>query len=65
MRIAKGMDIKTLAEIAGVSKSALWYAEHGVFSTRPKTLQRIADALGCSVAALMASPPETPEGRPA
>ena len=52
MRIALNMQQKELAQAGGVSSPFLHDLENGNRNARPETMQKIADALGCTVDAL-------------
>lgn len=47
--MAKGMSIRALAEIVGVSKSTIVHIESGKFSPRYDIVERIAEALGADI----------------
>ena len=49
IRMAKGMSIRALAEIVGVSKSTIVLIESGKFSPRYDIVERIAEALGADI----------------
>lgn len=53
IRISKGMTQKQLADILDVSQNAIYNWENGKREIKIETLQKIADALGCSLIALM------------
>ena len=48
-RMAKGVSIRALAEIVGVSKSTIVNIETGKFSPRYDIVERIAEALGTEI----------------
>ena len=52
LRETGGDTQKSLCERAGISVVALYRIESGIASPRPRTIQRLADALGVSVAAI-------------
>lgn len=47
--MAKGVSIRALAEIVGVSKSTIVNIESGKFSPRYDIVERIAEALGAEI----------------
>lgn len=49
IRQAKGVSIRALAEIVGVSKSTIVHIESGKFSPRYDIVERIAEALGVEI----------------
>ena len=49
IRQAKGVSIRALAEIVGVSKSTIVNIEAGKFSPRYDIVERIAEALGAEI----------------
>jgi transcriptional regulator with XRE-family HTH domain len=49
IRQAKGVSIRALAEIVGVSKSTIVNIETGKFSPRYDIVERIAEALGAEI----------------
>lgn len=49
LREQRGMTQKALAQAANVSGPFVYDLENGNRNAKPETLQRIADALGCSV----------------
>jgi len=49
IRQAKGMSIRALAEMIGVSKSTIVNIETGKFSPRYDIVERIAEALGVEI----------------
>ena len=49
IRMAKGVSIRALAEIVGVSKSTIVNIESGKFSPRYDIVERIAEALGAEI----------------
>lgn len=53
IRISKGMTQKQLADILNVSQNAIYNWENGKREIKIETLQKIADALGCGLVALM------------
>ena len=53
IRISKGMTQKQLADILNVSQNAIYNWENGKREIKIEILQKIADALGCSLVALM------------
>lgn len=53
IREEKGIDQKSLAELANVSRPFLCDLENNRRGAKPDTLQRIADALKCTVEDLM------------
>jgi transcriptional regulator with XRE-family HTH domain len=52
-RLEKGLGGTELAELAGVSRSAIYLAELDKVRPRAKTLRRLADALGVSMRELL------------
>lgn len=52
LREQRGMTQKALAKAANVSGPFVYDLENGNRNAKPETLQRIADALGCSVGEL-------------
>jgi transcriptional regulator with XRE-family HTH domain len=47
LRVARGMSIRKLAEVAGVSTETIYSLEHGRRDfIWPKTAKKLADALG-------------------
>ena len=52
IREEHGIKQKELAEAANVSSPFLYDLENGNRNAKPETWQRIADALGCTVAEL-------------
>ena len=53
-RAARGLSTYTLAKQARVSRATVQLLEAGTHSPRVETLQRIADALGVRICALIA-----------
>lgn len=49
IRQTKGVSIRALAEIVGVSKSTIVNIETGKFSPRYDIVERIAEALGAEI----------------
>lgn len=49
IRQAKGVSIRALAELVGVSKSTIVHIETGKFSPRYDIVERIAEALGAEI----------------
>ena len=49
IRMAKGVSIRALAELVGVSKSTIVHIESGKFSPRYDIVERIAEALGAEI----------------
>lgn len=49
IRMAKGVSIRALAELVGVSKSTIVNIETGKFSPRYDIVERIAEALGADI----------------
>ena len=52
-RIAAGLGMRDLSELAGVSYPTISDLEHGHHSARAKTLSKLASALGCKISDLM------------
>lgn len=52
-----GLSTRQLAEIAVLSAATVSYLERGVYSAEPGTLRKLADALGCEIADIMAADP--------
>lgn len=52
LRESRGDTQVSLASRAGISETALNQIEQGKAKPRPKTIQKLADALGVSVAAI-------------
>lgn len=57
-RVAARLELTALARLAKISKSHLSKIENGLTNPSPIVLGRIADALDCTVADLMAAAPE-------
>lgn len=55
LREQRGMTQKALAQAANVSSPFMFDLENGNRNAKPETLQRIADALGCTVEELQNS----------
>ena len=54
-RSALGLGLRELARKCGVAPSSVFNAEHGIAMTM-RTVQRVAEGLGCTVADLMTEP---------
>jgi transcriptional regulator with XRE-family HTH domain len=63
LRTAKGWSQETLARLAGVSQTTIWYAERGDRRPGPITRELIARVLGVASTAIDWSAPGS--GRPA
>lgn len=49
IRISQNLSIRALADLSGMSPSAVGHIEAGMSRPRPDTLKRLAEALCCSV----------------
>lgn len=58
IRMSLNMRQKDLALAAGVSSPFMHDLENGNRNAKPETMQKIAEALGCSVDALNGGPPD-------
>jgi transcriptional regulator with XRE-family HTH domain len=47
------MERKEFAALVGISITSVWYMERGPQSTRPRTLRKVADALGVTPQSLV------------
>lgn len=56
-RVAAGLRLTDLAEIAGISFGHLGELERGTRNLSPPTLLKLAEALGCTTEDLMAARP--------
>jgi transcriptional regulator with XRE-family HTH domain len=58
-RIKAGLNLLTVADRAGISKSHLSNVERGITGVSPETLASIAKAIGCEMAEFFLSPEAT------
>jgi len=57
LRMARGMSQQDLAAAADVSVNTIWAAEKGKIRPQPRTLRRMAAALGLAIEDLLSSEP--------
>ncbi len=49
LRARRALSLEELGEKAGVSYNSVWRIEHGKHGARPRTIRRLAEALGVPV----------------
>ena len=53
LRRRKVLTLEELAEKAGVGRNTIWRLEHGVMGAQPRTIRKLAKALGVDPAELV------------
>lgn len=56
LRRRKVLTMEELAERAGVGRNTIWRLEHGVMGAQPRTVRKLAKALGVEPEELIAEP---------